>query len=290
MSTNARISLIGMYNYEPKLFDALLLPEGYDKETFINSLLLEHGEKCVMYSNPDFMRNAIGVWGKKWELELSKIYEALTAKYDPIYNYDRFEEIEDGRTKQYTSKVVGTRKATDKPDYTDNTTHNETDNATHNETNNATHNETNNRTLGGTETYTASDTNEHTVSADNSSAYQADSKDMIINNDQTTTNNTDNQTVNGTNNQTVNGTNNQTVNATNNRRVQGTTQDLNETTGTDTTDNEKETNKHTAHIYGNVGVTTSAQMVTEVLKQRFTYNLYATATRLFANELLIGIY
>ena len=274
MSTNARMSLIGMYNYNPKLFDALILPDGYDKETFINSLLLEHGEKCVMYSNPDFMRDAIGVWGKKWELELTKIYEALTAKYDPIFNYDRFEEIEDGRTKQYTSKVVGTRKATDKPDYTDNTTHNETDNATHNETNN--------RTLGGTETYTASDTNEHTVSADNSSAYQADSKDMIINNDQTTTNNTDNQTVNGSNNQTVN--------ASNNRRVQGTTQDLSETTGTDTSDSESETNKHTAHIYGNIGVTTSAQMVTEVLKQRFTYNLYATATRLFANELLIGIY
>ena len=258
MSTASRLSLIGMYNYMPTLFDELTLPDGYNKETFINSLLLEHGEKCVMYSNPDFMHDAIGVWSKKWELELTKIYEALTAKYDPIFNYDRYEEIEDGRTKQYTSKVVGSRKATDKPDYTDN----------------ATHNETNNRTLGGTETFTASDTNEHTVSADNSSAYQADSKDMIINNDQTTTNNTDNQTVNGSNN----------------RHVQGTTQDLNETTGTDTSDSESENNKHTAHLYGNIGVTTSAQMVTEILKQRFQYNLYATATRLFANELLIGIY
>ena len=193
MSTNARMSLIGMYNYNPKLFDALLLPDGYDKETFINSLLLEHGEKCVMYSDPDFMYAAIGVWGKKWELELTKIYEALTAKYDPIFNYDRFEEIEDGRTKDYTSKVSGTRKTSDRADYSDNTTHNETDN----------------RTANGTETATANDTNEHTVSADNSSAYQADSKDLINNNDKTTTNNTDNLTIN----------------ATNNRHVQGTTQD-----------------------------------------------------------------
>lgn len=258
MSTNARLSLIGLYNYMPTLFDALILPDGYNKETFINSLLLEHGEKCVLYSDPDFMYAAIGVWGKKWELELTKIYEALTAKYDPIYNYDRFEEIEDGRTKDYTSKMTGTRTATDSADYTDNTTHNETDN----------------RTASGTETATANDTNEHTVSADNSSAYQADSKDLINNNDHTTTSNTDNQTIN----------------ATNNRTFQGTTQDLNETTGSDTTDNETETNTHTAHIYGNIGVTTSAQMVTEVLKQRFTYNLYATAARLFANELLIGIY
>jgi hypothetical protein len=211
-----------------------------------------------MYSDPDFMYAAIGVWGKKWELELTKIYEALTAKYDPIFNYDRFEEIEDGRTKLYTSKVSGTRKTTDRADYSDNTTHNETDD----------------RTANGTETATANDTNEHTVSADNSSAYQADSKDLINNNDKTTTSNTDKQTIN----------------ASNNRHVQGTTQDLNETTGNDTTDNENETNKHTAHIYGNIGVTTSAQMVTEVIRQRFSINLYATAARLFANELLIGIY
>ena len=258
----------------PTLFDALILPEGYNKETFVNSLLLEHGEKCVMYSDPDFMYAAIGVWGKKWELELTKIYEALTAKYDPIFNYDRYEEIEDGRTKQYTSRVTGSRKATDKPDYTDNTTHNETDSASHNETNN--------RTINGTETDTTNGSNEHTVSADNSSAYQAESKDLITNSDHTTSNSTDNQTVNGSNNQTVN--------ASNNRHVQGTTQDLSETTGTDTSDSESENNNHRAHIYGNIGVTTSAQMVTEVLKQRFTYNLYTTATRLFANELLIGIY
>lgn len=258
MSTASRLSLIGMYNYMPTLFDELTLPDGYDKDTFINSLLLEHGEKCVMYSDPDFMRDAIGVWCKKWDLELTKIYEALTAKYDPIFNYDRYENIEDGRTKQYTSKVVGSRKATDKPNYSDNVAHNST----------------NNIIMNGTETVIASDTNEHTVSADNSSAYQADSKDLIVNNDQTTTNSTDNQTVNGSNN----------------RHVQGTTQDLNETTGTDTSDNENETNKHTAHIYGNIGVTTSAQMVSEVIRQRFSINLYVTATRLFANELLIGIY
>lgn len=290
MSTMSRITLIGMYNYEPKLFDALILPEGYDKETFINSLLLEHGEKCVMYSDPDFMYAAIGVWGKKWELELTKIYEALTAKYDPIYNYDRFEEIEDGRTKQYTSKMSGTRKTTDKPDYTDNATHSETDNATRNESANNSYNERDDRTSNGTETATANDTNEHTVSADNSSAYQADSKDLINNNERTTTNNSDNRTVNGSNNNTVNTTNNQTVNGSNNRHVQGTTQDLNETTGTDTSDNENETNKHTAHIYGNIGVTTSSAMVAEVVKQRYQMNLYSTAGRLFANELLIGIY
>lgn len=258
MSTASRLTLIGFYNYRPDLFDALILPDGYDKDTFINSLLLEHGEKCVMYSDPDFMYTAIGVWGKKWELELTKIYEALTAKYDPIYNYDRYEDWTDSRDKEYKSNVSGTRQATDKPNYTDNSVHDETDN----------------RVATGEENRTDKDTSEHTVSADNSSAYQPDSKDVTDRKDKTETKANDDQTIN----------------ATTNRTISGTTQNIDEKTGTHTDDTEKETNSHTAHIYGNIGVTTSAQMVTEVLKQRFTYNLYATATRLFANELLIGIY
>ena len=59
MSTMQRLTLIGIYDYDPTLFDGLTLPDGYDKQTFIDSLLLEHGEKCVLYANPDFMKYSI---------------------------------------------------------------------------------------------------------------------------------------------------------------------------------------------------------------------------------------
>ena len=111
MSTMQRMTLIGLYNYDASLFDLLTLPEGYDKDTFIDSFLLEHGEKCVLYTDPDFMKFSIGAVSRKWELELSRIYEALTAEYNPIYNYDRYEEFSD--TEGVTTG--GTR--TDKPDY-----------------------------------------------------------------------------------------------------------------------------------------------------------------------------
>ena len=65
MSTMQRLTLIGLYNYNPNLFDSLVLPDGYDKTDFVNSLLLEHGEKCVLYTNPEFMKNAIAAWGRK---------------------------------------------------------------------------------------------------------------------------------------------------------------------------------------------------------------------------------
>lgn len=233
MSTMHRLTLIGLYNYKQtfseNLFDGLVLPDGYDKQTFIDSLLLEHGEKCVLYSNPDFMKNAIGAWGRKWFLELSRIYEALTAEYNPIYNYDRYEEYKDTEGRKLTSQTNAEHTAEDTPDY--------------------------DVVIDTNEDATA----EHLVSADNSGTYQPESKDITNGGKSTTTTN-------------------------------GKTQNLSEASGSKTEDEEDRTLEHNAHLYGNIGVTTSAQMVTEVVEQRIKYNLYDTACRLFANELLIGVY
>ena len=214
MSTMQRLTLIGIYDYDPTLFDGLTLPDGYDKQTFIDSLLLEHGEKCVLYANPDFMKYSIGAWGRKWALELERIYEALIAEYDPIYNYDRYEEYTDNEGRKLTSETNAGHKATDSPDF--------------------------------------NVTNENKISADNSDTYQPQDKST-----------TD---------------------------TKGKTQDLAETSNSKTSDAETHNFSHKGHFYGNVGVTTSASMVTEVIQQRFKYNLYATACKLFANDLLIGIY
>ena len=229
MSTMQRLTLIGFYDWDSTLFDKLTLPEGYDKATFINSLLLEHGEKCVLYANPDFYKDAIGIWSAKWSLELSRIYEALTAEYNPIWNYDRNEEWEDHRGTKYESSTNAGHKATDSPDFT-------VDNETKKDT-----------------------TTEHKTSADNSSDYQPEWR----------------ETTGGGENLTT---------------TKGKTQDLSETSNSKTNDQTSDNASHSGHLWGNIGVTTAASMVSEVVRQRFEYNLYATATRLFANELLIGIY
>lgn len=229
MSTMQRMTLIGVYEYfnsfGQDLFSDLTLPEGYDKSDFVNSLLLEHGEKCVLYSNPDFLKQAIGTWGRKWFLELSRIYDALTAEYNPLHNYDRFEEWKDNEGRKYSSTVNAGHKATDSPDYTVSQT---TDGST-----------------------------EHQVSADNSSSYQPDYKDTI------------------------------NAGAT---KTSGKAQDLSETSNSKTMDEETHNFTHNGHLYGNIGVTTSSAMIVETLEMRYKYNLYATAGRIFANELLIGIY
>ena len=166
---------------------------------------MEHGEKCVLYSDFNYLKDCISAWGRKWSLELSRIYEALTAEYNPIYNYDRYEEYTD------------TGSSTDKPDYES----------------------INSQKVAGNI--------ENQVSADNSSTYQPEGKTI-----------SDMGSISQT--------------------VKGTRSNI-----------ETELN-HEAHLYGNIGVTTSASMVTEIVEQRMKYNLYETAAKLFANELLINVY
>ena len=229
MSTMQRLTLIGLYNYDSTLFSELSLPEGYDLDTFIDSLLLEHGEKCVLYTNSDFMRHAIGAWGRKWANELKRIYGAVTAEYDPIFNYDRYEEYKDSDGRKYTSNTNAGHTAVDSPDFN-----------------------------------VVQDTNEDAVteeriSADNSGDYQPERKTIQNGGKSTAT-------------------------------TSGKTQNLTENSNSTQKDEEIHNFTHNAHLYGNIGVTTSVDMWTQEIKARMTYNLYDAASRIFANDLLIGIY
>lgn len=229
MSTTQRMTLIGLYNTDSDFFEPLTLPEDYDKTTFINTLLLEHGEKCVLYTNPDFMKTAMSIWSDKWALELQRIYDALTAEYNPIWNYDRNEKITE----------------TDKPDNTVTRTHNNTDT------------QTNRYDIVNEQNEDA--TSENEISADNSSNYQPENK------------NTSNFGKNTTSND-------------------GTITDAHTGTITDVEKGTRSNIDRTGHIWGNIGVTTSTQMIESETLIRAKRNLYDIATRLFANELLIGIY
>ena len=90
----AKMTLIGFYNAledSSPLFEGLTLPTGIDKDLFINSLLLDSGEFEVLYDDPDFFKNAISIWGRKWYRTFDKWFNALSISYDPLNNYDRTE-------------------------------------------------------------------------------------------------------------------------------------------------------------------------------------------------------
>lgn len=94
MST-MNLTLIGMYNYDSTLFDELSLPDAIDKQAFVNNLLLRSGEFEVLYPSTDFMKQAIKLWGLKWAPTFDKWLVGQAATWNPIENYDRYEDSND---------------------------------------------------------------------------------------------------------------------------------------------------------------------------------------------------
>lgn len=94
--SSAKLTLYGMnYYYSQRgksLFDLLTVPEGLDKETLVDNILLRGAEFEVIYSDGDFMREAVGAWSRKWQRTMEKWIKALLLEYNPIENYDRMEE------------------------------------------------------------------------------------------------------------------------------------------------------------------------------------------------------
>lgn len=89
------LTLIGMYNYDNSLFDSLELPEPISKDDFIQNLLLKSGEFELLYPSFDFLQDMISLWGRKWKPTFEKWVKGQEAEWNPIENYDRYEDSHD---------------------------------------------------------------------------------------------------------------------------------------------------------------------------------------------------
>lgn len=89
-----------MQDNNQSIFDNLVLPEGITKDTLTNNILLQGAEFEVLYADPVFLKTAIGMWSTKMLPTFTKWVEALSYNFNPIENYDRFEE--------YTKTNTGT--------------------------------------------------------------------------------------------------------------------------------------------------------------------------------------
>lgn len=96
---SVRITLNGFYglykNAGEDLFSELVLPSKIERETFLDTLFLDYGERGVLYTNPDVFRAMVGAWSRKWALELNRIADTLTDDYNALWNIDRFEDVTD---------------------------------------------------------------------------------------------------------------------------------------------------------------------------------------------------
>lgn len=93
--SRATLSLLGLYQYDNTIFNELVLPEGMDKQLYINNLLMETAEMEVLFSNPVTMRSVIGIWSSAHLDSWAKMWNTTKLEYNPIENYDRMEDWTD---------------------------------------------------------------------------------------------------------------------------------------------------------------------------------------------------
>ena len=89
------------------LFDLLTLPEGISKDDLVDNIILQGGEFEVVYSDPVFMREAVGSWGRKCYNTFLRWITAQNIEYAPLENYDRKEDWTDTGNKGV--KTLGRR-------------------------------------------------------------------------------------------------------------------------------------------------------------------------------------
>ena len=229
----AKLTLIGIDKFlkmqNKDLFVNLTLPTGIDKDILTNNILLKGADFEVMYSDPYFLQDAIGMWSGKWQRTFEKWIEALSIEYNPLENYDRKEDWSDTLNKGI--KTLGRRDSG------------------------------NTRTFDNTDTTTPGTTitEETQVSAFDSSTYQPSQ--------QVTT--------------TPTGDGDVLAHA-------GTIKDeYGEGTSGSETENSKTVRD--GRIHGNIGVTTSQQMLQAELDIA-AWNLYEHITDIFLEEFVIPIY
>lgn len=192
-----RMTLYGMYQYDPTLFDGVVLPEGMDKTLMVNQIIRQSGDLFPYYQVPPEVKSAITEWFTRRKDNFAKLWQGFTAEYNPIENYDRQED------------------STETPNIT------------------------------------------HTLSNSGQDA---------------STNEADVQGYNGTD------------------YVPNSRTKSSGTSSTNGTDTESGTRTYTSRIHGNIGVTTSAQMLEGELALRKSMDIYAIIAAEFETDNLIQVY
>lgn len=103
-----KMSIIGLetalQRQNESVFDLLNLPDGIDKDTLTDNILLEASDFEVLYPDPHFFRAAVGTWSNKHYRTFEKWITALNIEYNPLENYDRVEEWTDTGNEKSNTK------------------------------------------------------------------------------------------------------------------------------------------------------------------------------------------
>ena len=283
----SNMSITGLYEFDPTLFQYFHYPfEGdttpyYDKDLYVDRILIDAMDMELVYPDPKFMKNAIRVWSLTMLNNWQRIGEVLAKTYNPIENYNRTETWTD--TDSRTENWTGTDNRTESWTHGRTTTENTTVDANRTDNLKAT-------TKGTTETDTDTTTNIEADEINSSIAYNTD--DWKLNTKTRTENETGvvgettvevDQTVENTGTQNTKTTTTGSIgeNGNSTGTIGGTLGRTGSTGGSVS---------HTGNVAGNIGVVTSQQMVAEEIDLRVKNKLVDIVVRDFIEKFCILVY
>jgi len=101
---SAWVSITGIYNYRPDIFDGLMLPQvsdinndkieyieniqPLDKDLLIKTILMDLAELGLVYADPDQLKLMIDIWSSLERPNWLALWETILYKYNPIWNKD----------------------------------------------------------------------------------------------------------------------------------------------------------------------------------------------------------
>lgn len=93
----ATLSLLGLYSFRGDILDDFKLPDGIDRDDFVEMLLFDTAELELLTPDPDIIKQLLGRWSNVRVNAWSKMLDTETVEYNPIHNYDRQEDwVDDG--------------------------------------------------------------------------------------------------------------------------------------------------------------------------------------------------
>lgn len=210
--------------YDKSIFDDIQLPTGIDLTTLVERIFIRCGEFSVMHTDFDYFKWQSDNFFKVHYNTFQKWVDALNIQYNPLENYDRYEQYTGSGQSASQSSAQGSGQSSD--------------------------------TVNDSESVTSSETNTKTVAAFNSSSYE----------------NYDKNVLSGSTTKTGSSTGSSTNSSTDSATGSGNYSDL-----------------HNIHTHGNIGVTTSQQMLQSEWEVALL-NIYTAIADMYSDEFCIKVY
>lgn len=263
--SHTTLTIPALYDYAKNhlnidIFSGLTVPTAIDRDALIDCFLHRSAPFECVYPEPLYMQSAISTWAKVHARTFQKWVDALAIAYDPLNNYDRTEEMQESgmeaRNRNHDNNI------------NDNEFEASNGSVDRSGKNTAS-------TVGATNDKTKIEsTTTNSVSAFDSSGWSNADKSVVG----SETN------ADGSSMQTTSGSDSDSTTSNDSRMNSKAVSDKG-------TDNESALNtvQRKLRAFGNIGVTTSQQMLQSELEVA-AWNLYEHITDLFLDEFCVLLY